>query len=487
MWHTASGSMLAFAATGAAVVAVTGPAAVASTSGFSSKTVPSLQAVAMPTLDPSYVYYEQAWGTMRTLEPDMFLYGPWFVYPRYAIQSLWPMSPHLCGHLNGDSLRNNWTTTLVCAEGTVAAVEAAWWGLPAGFCGAFRQNNTACTTNVSAHVAEKCVGQKRCTIVASPSVLGRWPAGCAAAARGGRPMALSVQLRCSVPQNFTSWDTAALDGVTQGFFGSGPEHAALGWGGHPNWLYRDGFSYTEKDYELVPDDYFDSNFHYEQGRILRDPTGNELGDYYGRSLAHYINGGFTDEAGRWHAGYRYNISIFQSINEPEAEHRCNYSEYTHRYDAIIEGIWRHADPGRKLEFLLGQLSGHREWDWYHYMLNSSNHRAGIPIDWLSYHFYASCELTDGSMETLFSQADDFLDEVRQIQEIISLYTPTSVTKRRAKNYIDEIGCFAPVGPATMNPSSTLYWNACAGMYAYLFGHFSVIGGATAVAPCNLSF
>ena len=40
----------------------------------------------------------------------------------------------------------------------------------------------------------------------------------------------------------------------------------------------------------------------------------------------------------------------------------------------------------KLEFLLGQLSGHREWDWYHFMLNSSNHRPGIPVDWLSYHF-----------------------------------------------------------------------------------------------------
>ena len=78
----------------------------------------------------------------------------------------------------------------------------------------------------------------------------------------------------------------------------------------------------------------------------------------------------------------------QSINEPEAEHKCNYTEYTHRYDAIVDGIWRHADPDHKLEFLLGQLSGHREWDWYHFMLNASNHRPGIPIDWLSYHFCA---------------------------------------------------------------------------------------------------
>ena len=94
--------------------------------------------------------------------------------------------------------------------------------------------------------------------------------------------------------------------------------------------YEDGFFNNESDYSFVPDDYFDSDFGYEQGRILRDPTGTELGDYYGRSLAHFIAGGHTDEAGNFHKGYNYNISIFQSINEPEQEHKCNYSQYTHR-------------------------------------------------------------------------------------------------------------------------------------------------------------
>ena len=80
--------------------------------------------------------------------------------------------------------------------------------------------------------------------------------------------------------------------------------------------YEDGFFYNETDYSYVPDDYFDSDFHYEQGRILRDPTGTELGDYYGRALGHFINGGHTDEAGRFHPGYNYNISIFQVIPTP---------------------------------------------------------------------------------------------------------------------------------------------------------------------------
>eukprot|EP01051_Picozoa_sp_SAG22_P035956 SAG22_NODE_17164_length_310_cov_0.985782_1_plen_71_part_01 len=44
------------------------------------------------------------------------------------------------------------------------------------------------------------------------------------------------------------------------------------------------FSRTAPCFAPPPDDRFDSNFHYEQGRILRDQSGTELGDYYGRSL-----------------------------------------------------------------------------------------------------------------------------------------------------------------------------------------------------------
>ena len=84
-------------------------------------------------------------------------------------------------------------------------------------------------------------------------------------------------------------------------------------------------------------------------------------------------------------------------------------------------------------------------------------------------------LDDASLENIFYQADDFLDEVGEIQTIIAQYTATSTTGKKAKNYIDEIGCFAPVGTHTMHPSQTLFWNACGAMYAYLFGHFTVLG------------
>jgi len=507
-----------------------------------SVTIPSLQGVVMPTLDPEYRYFHESWDALRVLDAQLMLFGPWFVYPRYAIQELWPPSSHLCGHLNGDAMGNNGSVTMRCANGTVEAVEVALWGHPAGFCGNFTRPSGNCTTDVSEHVAKLCVGKRSCTIHANSSTLGSWRAGCYDGSSSTHqqahcPLQLSVQLRCSVQQTHTYWDTQWLDPQIEAYFEASEAaevQTALGWGGHPNWLvsahpttldddhddktdpintacsvpcllysallclacptaasptivisvhccrhhtqYEDGFFYNESDYSFVPDDYFDSDFHYEQGRILRDPSGTELGDYYGRSLAHFIAGGHTDEAGNFHKGYNYNVTIFQSINEPEAEHKCNYTEYTRRYDAIVEGIWRHADPDHKLEFLMGQLSGHREWDWYHFMLNSSNHRPGIPIDWLSYHFYSTAHsLDDSALENLFDQADGFLDEVSEIQTIIEQYTATSTTGKKAKNFIDEIGCFAPVGAGTMNPSETLFWNACGGMFAYLFGHFTVLG------------
>ena len=102
------------------------------------------------------------------------------------------------------------------------------------------------------------------------------------------------------------------------------------------------------------------------------------------------------------------------------------------------------------------------------MLNSSNHRPGSPIHWLSYHFYAATPdftLTDAALESLFQQADIFLAKVVEIQRFIDLYTATSVTGKRPHNYIDKIGCMAGdgVGSPPMDAAQTLYWNACGAM------------------------
>ncbi len=80
---------------------------------------------------------------------------------------------------------------------------------------------------------------------------------------------------------------------------------------------------------------------------------------------------------------------------------------------------------------------HNEWNWYNYFLNSSNHLPGIPIDWITFHFYASCpdRVVVSEYNTFFAQADDFITEVEEILKIRTALNPT------VKIDIDEIGMF----------------------------------------------
>ena len=80
-----------------------------------------------------------------------------------------------------------------------------------------------------------------------------------------------------------------------------------------------------------PDDPLGETWGYEQGKSLRDATGKTFGDYYGRLLAWYTDGGFTDEYGVRHdSGHFYNISTWEFLNE--MEHGLGFELYTLEYD-----------------------------------------------------------------------------------------------------------------------------------------------------------
>ena len=126
---------------------------------------------------------------------------------------------------------------------------------------------------------------------------------------------------------------------------------------------------------------------YTQGTELRDPSGKELGDYYGRLVSWYVNGGFTDENGKRHeSGYHYRLPVWEVLNEPELEHATTPEQYTERYDAIVEGIHRVSPETKFMGLALAYPRIIR------ITLSTSsmpaNHKPGIPIDYISYHFYA---------------------------------------------------------------------------------------------------
>ena len=118
-----------------------------------------------------------------------------------------------------------------------------------------------------------------------------------------------------------------------------------------------------------------------EGNTFRDPSLKELGDYYGRLLAHYTEGGFMDEGGLWvpvrapmrgerrgagHApasadgrleaalpplppsphplrcqGFNYTISHWEVLNEIESEH---HSEEETQERRVAHCLWPRALP-----------------------------------------------------------------------------------------------------------------------------------------------
>jgi len=75
-----------------------------------------------------------------------------------------------------------------------------------------------------------------------------------------------------------------------------------------------------------------------------------------------------------------------------------------------------------------------------YFLNHQNHKPGIPLDFVSYHFYAA-PTPDQTPEilqyTYWEQADHFLDVVGYIQNVRERLSPETGT------IVDEIGSQEP--------------------------------------------
>ena len=186
---------------------------------------------------------------------------------------------------------------------------------------------------------------------------------------------------------------------------------------------------------------------YTQGTELRDPSGKELGDYYARLVSWYVNGGFTDENGvRHESGYHYKLPVWEVLNEVDFEHKMTPAQYTERYDAIVSAIHK-VSPETKFMGLALAMPGMSP-DQFEYFLNHENHRAGIPLDMISYHFYASPvkgQTIDSWQYTFFDQAAGFLNTVRYIESIRKRLSPETKTDT------DELGVILPTDnrPGTM--------------------------------------
>ncbi len=274
------------------------------------------------------------------------------------------------------------------------------------------------------------------------------------------PRLAVAELEPPTPQK-TSWDFSVIDPMTKDFFAATEGHSTvMNFSTMPTWLFKTDKPVT---YPADPNAPF---WNYTQGTELRDPTGKEVSDYYERLVSWYVKGGFTDENGvRHESGYHYKLPIWEVLNEVDAEHSMTPEDYTRRYDFIVEGIHR-ASPTTKFMGLALAAPRDRP-DFFEYFLNPANHKPGIPLDYISYHFYATptrSQTIDDWQYTFFDQAEGFLSTVRYAESIRKRLSPTTKTD------LNELGVILPTDNTAADkvPPPAGYYNLAGSLYAYLY-------------------
>ena len=139
---------------------------------------------------------------------------------------------------------------------------------------------------------------------------------------------------------------------------------------------------------------------------------------------------------------------------------------------------RKVDP--KIQFIglaLAQPSQHPEM--FEYFLNPANHKPGVPLDFISYHFYAHPtpdQTIDNWQYTFFDQAEGFLNTIRYVEQIRNKYSPSTKTD------LDELGVILPEDEKEIRNSGYVakhppaaYWNLAGAMYAYLYAEAAKLG------------
>ena len=270
----------------------------------------------------------------------------------------------------------------------------------------------------------------------------------------------------------TFWDFSVMDPLTLDFLEATQNHTSvLNFSTIPQWMFK-------ADYvPPIPEDPNQVAWDYEQGTELADPSGKQVGEYYGKLVNWYARGGFKDELGQeHHSGYSYPIPYWEVLNEPEYEHAIGAKLYTTIYDAVVSSV-RNVSPNTK--FVGASLATpSKSPEFFEYFLNPKNHREEIPLDYVSYHFYAIPE-ADESLEaqqhTFFAQADGFLNTVRYIEAMRMRLSPKTRTMINEVGTISAEGANQGTDAQKSSPIPQSYWNLSGALYAYLFAELSKLG------------
>ena len=264
----------------------------------------------------------------------------------------------------------------------------------------------------------------------------------------------------------TSWDFTYADQLLLDFMANTPNVShIINFSTTPDWMWV-----TDTPYEY-PEDVTAIDWDYNNGTKLRDPSLKEISEYYARLLSWYVKGGFTDECGVYHeSGHHLDIEYWEILNESDSEHTISPELYNQIYDAVTAAIHEVSPQTQFVGLALATRNVTRVRDF----LDPANHKPGTPLDWISYHFYATPDnsTTQNEAEQSFKMADTFLDEVAEIEAVRKAISPSTRTT------INELGTMDPLGSTVIYDNYTIpeeYWVWSGGIYAYIFSKLAVVG------------
>lgn len=264
----------------------------------------------------------------------------------------------------------------------------------------------------------------------------------------------------------TTWDFTYADQLVEDFYAATPNAShIINFSTTPGWMWNmpDGATYT------YPQDINDEDWAYgNKGSSLRDPTFKELADYYARLVSWYVKGGFTDECGVEHtSGHNYTIEYWEVGNEVEAEHVPTPEFYVQLYDAIVPAIQAVSPDTKFVGVGLGHNTDPAYFNWLQTFLDPAKHAPGIPLHFVSYHWYGIPDVatTDVQAAQCFAQADTFVGIVEQVEVFRKQLSPD------VRTTLNEVGTFDPQATTQKPndyevPAEYFVWSG--GVYAYVF-------------------
>jgi hypothetical protein len=262
----------------------------------------------------------------------------------------------------------------------------------------------------------------------------------------------------------TFWDFTYLDSTMDAFMKAQQGHSVvINFSTTPSWMWKINYDmrYPQNAYEVF--------WNYNDGAVMRDTTMKELAGYYVRLFSWYTQGGFTDELGKFHkSDHHYKIDYWEVLNEPDLEHNIPVKMYTKMYDAIVGELKKISSSTK---FIGVSLAFNARPEYFEYFLNAKNHKHGIPLDGISYHFYGTPSFASQSLDdyqyTFFNKADALLEKVKFIESIRKRLSPATITT------INEIGTI--IGSNTGDDIPKEYWNLSGAMFAYIFLELTKMG------------